>query len=63
MKCIEILKHNLGKSKPAITFEEACKEWADRGYAACFAEVYAEQPDLHPIKLYDEVIRTCDITT
>jgi hypothetical protein len=56
MKCVEVHMWNMGKAgTEKIRWDDAWMAWNTLGYAKRFADVYAENPDLHPVLMYDKV--------
>ena len=54
IKFLELYKWDRGKKEhEAFTWDDAAIEWAEKGYAKVYREVY--DPDLDPLKLYDAV--------
>ena len=57
MKCVEIHMLNMGKKlHRKVEWDEALFEW-NTAYAKRFDEVYRQDPDRNPVKMYEEVTR------
>ena len=57
LKCVEIYKYEESKTEDKdIGWSDAFMQWADKGFAKKFADLYDEDSELTPRQLYNKII-------